>query len=443
MYEKLQRQQVRFAQDELLIIGETIFRNQSHRFGLLQEDRLRHLWLLGKTGTGKSTLLSNLLSQDLQAGRGVALLDPHGDLATTVLSMVPSHRTNQVLLFAPEDKEHPISFNIFRQGKKPHPDPSLLTSQLVSVFRKQWADSWGPRLEHVLRNAILAVAPDPRATLLFLYRFLTEQDLREKVVEKVADPVVRQFWTKEFPSYSRALQGEALSPVLNKLGAFVAQPIVRNIVAQERSRVDLIQLMNNQGILLANLSTGLIGEDASNLLGGLLLSAMQMAAMERSRGGPSFIVYVDEFQNFVSESLPTMLAEARKFGLGLVLAHQYLGQLPHQLQDAVLGNVGSSVIFRVGAQDARILEPEFFPPFSAGDLQRLGQYQVAVRLLVQGKNLDPFLARTLSIPVVKEADQTRIKAIREQSMLRYSQPRSEVAKAISRSLRNSTTHKKV
>jgi len=246
MYEKLQRQHPQFSKKEVLIIGETTSRNKSQRFGLLQEDRLRHLWLLGKTGTGKSTLLSNLLSQDLRAGRGLALLDPHGDLATSILSMVPPHRTNQVLLFAPEDEDYPVSFNIFRQGKKPHPDPSLLTSQLVSVFRKQWADSWGPRLEHVLRNAILAVAPDPRATLLFLYRFLTEEGLREKVVGRVVDPVVRQFWTKEFPAYSRALQGEALSPVLNKLGAFVAQPIVRNIVAQERSRIDLISLMTTR-----------------------------------------------------------------------------------------------------------------------------------------------------------------------------------------------------
>ena len=388
------------------------------------------MWLLGKTGTGKSTLLSNLLSQDLRAGRGLALLDPHGDLATSILSMVPPHRTNQVLLFAPEDEDYPVSFNIFRQGKKPHPDPSLLTSQLVSVFRKQWADSWGPRLEHVLRNAILAVAPDPRATLLFLYRFLTEEGLREKVVGRVVDPVVRQFWTKEFPAYSRALQGEALSPVLNKLGAFVAQPIVRNIVAQERSRIDLISLMNNQGILLANLSTGLIGEDASNLLGGLLLSALQLAAMERTRGGPSFIIYVDEFQNFVSESLSTMLAEARKFGLGLVLAHQYLGQLPHQIQQAVLGNVGSSVVFRVGAGDARILEPEFFPPFSAGDLQRLGEYQVAVRLLVQGRTLEPFTARTLSVSSGSPVGRRRTVAIKKQSRLRFSQLRTDVEQSI-------------
>lgn len=416
--------------EPLLILGETTFRNQHKRFGLLAEDRLRHLWLLGKTGAGKSALLSNLVIQDLTRGQGLALLDPHGDLVETVLPFVPRSRINQALLFAPEDRDYPVSFNIFRRGREPHPDTGLLASSLVSVFRKYWADSWGPRLEHVLRNAILAVAPDPRATLLFLYRFLTDEQLREKVVSNLRDLVVSQFWTKEFPGYTKALQSEALAPALNKLGAFVSHPLVRNIVGQERSRLDLIDLMDSNGLLLAKLSIGRIGEDASHLLGGLLLTAIQLAAMERPKPKPAFIVYADEFQHFVTDSLATMLSESRKFGLGLALAHQYLGQLTPAIRDAVLGNVGSMVVFRLGAQDAFYLEPELSPPFSAHDLQNLERYHAVVRLLARGESLRAFSARTFPIPSKPENASEQVERIREQSRARYCLPRSQVEAAI-------------
>jgi hypothetical protein len=416
--------------EQLLILGETTFRRQHQRFGLLPSDRLRHVWVIGKTGSGKSTLLSNLIVQDLQRGNGLALLDPHDDLVETVLPFVPRHRIADTMLFTPDDRDYPISFNVFRQGRKAHADTALLTAQLVSVFKKFWASSWGPRLEHVLRNAVLAVAPDPRATLLFLYRFLTEPDLRTKVTEKISDPVVRQFWNKEFPSYGRSLQSEAVAPALNKLGAFVASPIVRNIIGQERSRLDLIELMNSRGLLLANLATGRIGEDASHLLGGLLLTAMQLAAMERPRGGAPFYIYIDEFQNFVTDSIATMLSEARKFGLGLILAHQYLEQLPETIRGAVLGNVGTMVIFRVGAQDALILEPEFAPAFTAYDLQSIPRYHTAVKLTARGEQLAPFSSRTLpalNIP----PDAARItERIRAASRRRFCRSRPEVEAAI-------------
>ncbi|MFA5061533.1 MAG: DUF87 domain-containing protein [Patescibacteria group bacterium] len=419
------------AREKLLILGETTWRGKHLRFGLLPDDRLRHLWLLGKTGSGKSTALANLVAQDLAAGVGLALLDPHGDLVDSVLPLVPRSRTNQVLLFAPEDREYPLSFNIFRRGRQPHPDTALLASQLVSVFRKYWADSWGPRLEHILRNAILAVAPDPRATLLFLYRFLTDEGLREKVTSSITDPVVSQFWTKEYPGYTKALQSEAVAPALNKLGAFVAHPVVRNIVGQERSRLDLVELMSERGILLANLATGRIGEDASHLLGGLLLSAIQLAAMERPRGGPPFMVYVDEFQHFVTDSLATMLSESRKFGLGLTLAHQYLAQLTPAIRDAVLGNIGTSVVFRLGGHDALLLEPEFAPAFTANDLQQLERYHVAVKMLARGESLKPFSARTLPA-IVRPTDAAEtIARIREQSRARFCSPREQVERAIS------------
>lgn len=255
------------------------------------------------------------------------------------------------------------------------------------------------------------------------------------MTDKVQDPVVRQFWLKEFPGYGRNLQSEAVAPALNKLGAFVASPIVRNIVGQERSRLDLIELMNSRGVLLANLATGRIGEDASHLLGGLLLTATQLAAMERPRSGAPFYIYIDEFQNFVTDSIATMLSEARKFGLGLILAHQYLDQLPESIRGAVLGNVGTMVIFRVGAQDALILEPEFAPPFTAYDLHSLPRYQTAVKLTARGEQLAPFSARTLpALNTPPDAAHT-IERIRAASRRRFCRSRTEVEAAINTMMR--------
>lgn len=388
---------------------------------------------MGKTGSGKSTLLANLIIQDLQRGQGLALLDPHGDLVEAVMPFIPPARQSSTLLFAPDDRDYPVSFNVFRQGRQLHADPALLTAQLLSVFKKNWAEFWGPRLEHVLRNAILAIATHPRATLLFLYRFLTDETLRATIAEGLTDPVVRQFWVKEFPSYSKALQGEALSPVLNKLGAFVGNPIIRNIIGQERSRLNLIDFMGNRGILLASLASGRIGEDASRLLGGLLLASIQLAAMERPRGGPPFFVYIDEFQTFTTEAIATMLAEARKFGLGLTLAHQYLAQLPETIREAVLGNIGSTVLFRLGGMDASVLEVEFTPPFTALDLMQLPAYHVAVKLLARGETLTPFSARTLPPPPAPAAALNRAKLIL-QSRQRYCQERSAVEAALAATL---------
>ena len=407
------------AAAQTLVLGETTFRGKHRRFGMLARDRLRHLWVVGKTGSGKSTLLANMLAQDLASGQGLALLDPHGTLVRSVLGLVPRHRINDVLLFAPADREGPISFNVFRRGRSPHPDRALLCAQLISVFKKQWSDSWGPRLEHVLRNGVLAIAERPDASLLLLYRFLTEQSLRERMAETITDPMVRQFWTREFPGYRASLQAEALAPVLNKLGAFLSSPTVRAIVGTERSRVDIRKAMASRGILLADLATGQIGEDASSLLGGLLLSSIQIAALERTSPHPSFVVYVDEFQNFANDSLCTILAESRKYGIGLVLAHQYLAQLPIRMQQAVLGNVGSMLFFRLGATDAQVLAPELSPVFNSSDLQRLGRYEVAARLTVDGLCLDPFSARTLPEPHPPGGAEARVRAIREQSRQRY------------------------
>lgn len=416
----------------VLVLGETDWRGVHRPFGLLRDDRRRHVWMIGKTGSGKSTLLAELIRQDLLRGEGVALFDPHGDLVDAVLPFVPPARTNDVLLFAPQDRDWPLSFNVFRAGRRGHADPALFASQLVSVFRAQWSDSWGPRLEHVLRSAILAVAPHPQATLLLLYRFLTDEAVRERIVARIDDPVVRHFWTREFPGYAKSLQGEALSPVLNKLGAFVTNPLVRNIVAQERSRVDLGALIDSRGILLARLPVGTIGADAAHLIGGLLLTGLELAAMARHRPEPAIWTYLDEFQHFVNASLATLLSEARKFGLGLTLAHQYLGQLSDEVRDAVVGNVGTKLVFRVGAEDAASLEAEFSPELDASDLERLEQYRLVVRLLAKGASLRPFTARTMPPSLRPAGADARVLRIVRQSRARYALPRSEVDARIRR-----------
>lgn len=404
-----------------IILAETDFRGQHHAFGLLESDRLRHLWIIGKTGSGKSTLLLRLIAQDLARGNGVGVLDPHGDLAESALKFVPRHRTNDVAYVDPADTENALAFNVLRQGGA-QLETSLIASGLITVFKKHWADAWGPRLEHILRNAILAVVPDRRATLLFLHQFLTDEALRQRIAPRIQDPVVRQFWTVEFPGYRAALQAEALSPVLNKLGAFVTNAFIRRIVAQEKNRLDLGKLMDRGGILVANLSVGRVGEDASHLLGSLLLSSIQLAAMRRAPGAPPFFLYVDEFQHFVTESLSTMLSEARKFGIGLTLSHQYLAQLPAGLFEAVRGNVGSIVVMRLGAEDAAVMAREVDPPFQPRDLSSLPFGCAVVKVIARGSALRPFSARLLP-PLVKQADgNARSGAISAQSNRRFATP---------------------
>lgn len=416
----------------LLVLAETDWRGVHRRFGILKADRLRHIWIVGKTGSGKSTLLLRLIAQDLAAGHGVGVLDPHGDLALAALALVPKSRTNDVCYVDPADSESALAFNILRQGGA-HVETSLVASSIVAVFKKNWADVWGPRLEHVLRNAILAVAPDPRATLLFLYRFLTDEQLRQRMAPRIADPVVRQFWTGEFPSYRAALQAEALSPVLNKLGAFVSNTFIRRIVAQERSKLDVGRLLDDRGILIANLSVGRVGEDASRLLGSLLLSAVQISAMRRQSGSAPFFLYVDEFQHFVTESLSTMLSEARKFGIGLTLSHQYLAQLPPGLLDAVRGNVGSLVAMRLGAEDAHVLQRETDPPFAARDLTAIPSGTAVVKLIVHGQPTPPFSARLLP-PMPVQSDAARIDTLRVQSHRRFGTSVGVVDRLVQRTL---------
>jgi hypothetical protein len=402
-----------------VVLGETDFRGHRARFGLAGEDRLRHMWVLGKTGVGKSTLLSTLIEQDLADGRGFALLDPHGPLVDWVLAHVPRRRMHQVLVIDPADTIRPVAMNVFRAGRARPTDTGLLVSEIVSVFRSQWRDSWGPRLEHVLRHAILAVAEHPEATLELVYRVLIDASTRERVLTHVTSSSVRAFWEREFADYGTRLQAEATAPILNKLGAFLGDPKIRALLGRSRSRVDFGALMDEGAIVVADLRVGAVGEGASRLLGALVLSSLQLAAMRRAPGAPRFVVYADEFQRFASDSVAVTLSESRKYGVGLVLAHQYLAQLPEALRDAALGNVGTIAAFRVGAVDAEVLAAQLGPPIEPTDLQGLSRFRFATRVVAGGQELPPFIARALPPGMPEPNDVAQSSDVRAASRQRF------------------------
>jgi len=329
--------------EDVTLFGETTFRNQNHKFGIKLDDRRRHMYVIGKSGMGKSTLLENMIAQDINKGRGLAVVDPHGDLAEKIIHYIPDKRIEEVVYFNPADAEYPIAFNVVEQV-----DPRLrhlVASGLIGVFQKLWADSWGPRLEYILRNAILAVLDYPDSTLLAITRMLSDKNFRKRVVEKIQDPVVKAFWVNEFSSYNDKFASEAVAPIQNKVGQFLSSSLIRNIVGQVRSSIDLRDIMDNGKILIMNLSKGRIGEDNSALLGSMMITKLQLAAMSRvdtpEEERRDFFLYVDEFQNFATDSFANILSEARKYHLSLILAHQYIDQLTDSVRAAVFGNVGT------------------------------------------------------------------------------------------------------
>ena len=354
------------------ILGLTDFRGRRQRFGILPDDRRRHVSIVGKTGMGKTTLLQHLILSDIRAGRGVALLDPHGDLCDALLAAVPKNRTNDVILFDAADAGHPVSFNLLH-CPRPEQRP-LVASGVISAFKKLYGEFWGPRMEHILRNAILALLEVPGSTLLSVLRILTDARFRDPIVARLADPVVRSFWQHEFASLPQKFQLEAVAPIQNKIGHFVSSPLLRNVLGQTRSNLDLRRVMDDGKILLVNLSKGKLGDDVSSLLGSFLVTAIQLAAMSRADVAEAerrdFFLYIDEFQNFATDSFATILSEARKYRLALVLANQYLGQLDEQTLLAVWGNCGSLISFQVGANDAEPLAMQFGGDLVPQDLLR-------------------------------------------------------------------------
>ncbi len=415
---------------EITAFAQTNFRNQATAFGIKTDDRRRHLYAIGKTGMGKTNMLENLAIQDIRNGHGVCFVDPHGDTAEKLISMIPPERINDVIYFNPADQDYPIAFNVLEEV--PREFRPLVASGLIGVFQKLWADSWGPRLEYILRNAILALLETPGSTLLGVMRILTDKKYRIRVTNNITDPVVRAFWSDEFPQWNERVLQEVISPIQNKVGQFLTSPIIRNLLGQTKSAFDIRKVMDDEKILILNLSKGRIGEDNSALVGAMMITKIQLAAMGRvdteEDKRKDFYLYVDEFQNFSTESFANILSEARKYRLNLILANQYIMQLDEVVRDAIFGNVGTIVSFRVGATDAEYLEKEFEPVFTMNDIVNLPKYNIYLKLMIDGISGDAFSATTLPPIERKYADSTDtvIKVSRE----RYAQDRESVEKKI-------------
>jgi CxxC-x17-CxxC domain-containing protein len=420
-------------QQEVTFFAKTNFRNQQRVFGIKADDRRRHMYVIGKTGMGKTNLLENLVIQDIQHGHGVAFIDPHGDTAEKLIKAIPSHRINDVIYFNPADQDYPLAFNVMEKVGLEH--RHLVASGLVGVFKKIWADSWGPRLEYILRNAILALLEYPGSTLLGVTRILVDKDYRKRVVEKVSDPVVRSFWVDEFTKWNDRVLQEVIAPIQNKVGQFLSSSLIRNIVGQTKSSFDVREAMDNRKILIMNLSKGRIGEDNSALLGAMMITKIQLAAMGRvdiaEEERKDFYLYVDEFQNFATESFANILSEARKYRLNLILANQYIAQLDEKVRDAIFGNAGTIISFRVGAADAEFLEKEFEPIFMTNDLVNLPKYHVYLKLMIDGVAGDAFSATVLPPIALKETEGNEEKIIRI-SRERYASKKQDVEDKIRR-----------
>ena len=417
--------------NEITLFGETNYRNERRRFGIKTDDRRRHMYVIGKTGMGKTTLMENLIVQDIQNGHGCCYIDPHGDTAETLLDFIPSNRINDVVYFNPSDIEYPVGFNILEtesDEQKP-----LIASGLMGVFKKIWPDVWSARMEYILMNCVLALLDYPGATLLGINRILVDKEYRTRVVQKIRDPIVKTFWIAEFAGWSEKYATEAIAPVQNKVGQFLSSSVIRNMVAQVKSSVNLRRVMDDGKILVVNLSKGRIGEDNMLLLGGMLITKLQLAAQERQNVAEDerrdFYLYVDEFQNFANESFASILSEARKFRLNLIVAHQYIEQLDEQVAAAIFGNAGTIITMRVGATDAEKLEPEFAPTFVLEDLLNISKYNMYLKLMVDGVATPPFSA--LSLPPIAKHMDSRDKVIAI-SRERYAEPRALIEEKVLR-----------
>jgi len=417
--------------DEVNYFASANFRGESKKFGIKLDDRRRHMYVIGKTGMGKSTMLENMIIQDMQSGKGMAVVDPHGDLVEKVVDFIPSDRINDVVYFNPSDLDHPIAFNILEQVGPEY--KNLVANGLVGVFKKIWADSWGPRLEYILINSILSLLEYPGSTLLGVTRMLVDAKYRKKVVKNISDPVVKQFWIEEFNNYSEKFRNEAIAPIQNKVGQFLSSSLIRNIVGQSKSTIDMREIMDGGKILLMNLSKGRIGEENASLLGAMMITKIQLAAMSRvdipEETRRDFFLYVDEFQNFATESFANILSEARKYRLNLIMAHQYIEQLSDEVRAAVFGNVGTTVCFRVGAIDAFELEKEFQPTFLQEHIVSLPSFQVYLRLMIDGIASEPFSATTLPPIAGHTGHGKKVIAV---SRERYSGVRSDVEERINK-----------
>jgi hypothetical protein len=383
--------------EPLIIIGEREGWGDLRPFGISASDARQHIYIIGKTGSGKTTLLRNLIIQHIALGHGVGVIDPHGDLAEELLHHIPPARADHLVYFNPGDLEFPIGLNVLANVA---PDNRhLVASGVVSAFKGIWRDSWGPRLEYILYNAVSALLDCRNATLLGVNRMLTDDRFRAKVIRQIKDPFIRAFWADEYESYDERFRREAIAPIQNKIGQFLMNPVVRNILGQVKTKVSIPFIMDHRRLFIANLSKGSLGHEKANLLGSLLTTQFQLGAMARSNipeeERRDFYLFIDEFQNFSTDAFAPILAEARKYRSCLILSHQYIDQLPLPIRQAVFGNVGTIIAFRLGYADAEIMEKEFGNAYPASVLADLDRYQAVVKLLEDGANREPFRARML------------------------------------------------
>lgn len=381
----------------------TEFKNQNTIFGIKDIDRRKHVYIMGKTGAGKSTLIANMAIDDIRKGRGIGIIDPHGDLCETILDYIPKRRLNDVVYLEPFDTERTFALNVLEIKNKQHKD--LIASGIVSIFSKIYADSWGPRLEYILRNTIFSLLEIPDTTLIDALRILSDKQYRDRVVPQIQDPVIRAFWQQEFDKMTDKLRVEAISPIQNKVGQFVSSKMIRNIIGSPKSSIDLEDIMNSGKILLLNLSQGKLGEDNAALLGAMIITQIQLSAMNRAfqkeEDRKDFFLYVDEFQNFATSSFIKILSEARKYRLAITLANQYIDQLDITIQKSIFGNAGTLISFVTGAGDASLLTKEYADIYSQNDLVSLGKHEIVMKLSIDNMTSLPFAAKTLPLPNLK------------------------------------------
>ncbi|MFA6520232.1 MAG: CxxC-x17-CxxC domain-containing protein [Candidatus Paceibacterota bacterium] len=420
---------------DVTYLGLSTFRDRNQLFGIKRKDRRQHVYILGKSGTGKSVLMFNMIIQNIQNGEGVCLVDPHGENVEAVLSAIPPHRIKDVVYFNPADADHHIGFNVLELI-----DPQykhLVASGLMGIFTKIWANAWSARMEYILNNTILALLDTPGTTLLGIPRMLVDKDYRQKIISNLKDPVIKAFWVHEYEAWQDKFRNEAIAPIQNKVGQFLSTSIIRNVVGQAKSTINIFDMMNDGKIFLVNVSKGRIGEDNSSLLGGMIITKIQLAAMERVRipeeHRKDFYLYVDEFQNFVTDAFAGILSEARKYRLNLTVAHQYTAQLVSDkstaVRDAVFGNVGTMIVFRCGADDADFLEKEFDPEFTPGDIVNLPNYKAYLKLMIDGVTSRPFSAKTLP-QMVKSGDKKIEEEVIKSSRALYCRPKEVVESEI-------------
>ncbi len=419
--------------DRVTYFAATDSRGKRIPFGLKAKDRQRHMYVIGKTGMGKSTILENMAIQDIQNGEGLAFIDPHGSAVETLLNYIPKHRLDDVVYFAPFDLENPVAFNIMEDVgyDKRH----LVVSGLMATFKKIWEDAWSARMEYILTNTLLALLEYPDATLLGVNRMYSDKAYRTKVVDNIKDPVVKSFWVDEYAKYTDKFAAEATPAIQNKIGQFTGNPLIRNIIGQSKSSFDIRDLMDNKKILLINLSKGLVGDTNMRLLGSMLTTRIFLGAMSRAELNPTdlknaqqFYFYVDEFQNFANDTFAEILSEARKYSLNLIIAHQYVEQMEEQVRAAVFGNVGTTISYRVGPFDAETLETIFTPTFLKEDLVNLGLYQMYLTLMIDGVGSTPFSA--VGLPPIEPPSVTYEKEAIERSRKQFGAPRAQVEETI-------------